>query len=140
METFFIVRSLSYGMIPQEDKVRVNARIPRPLYDIICSRYDTIAQAIHSGLELLISQDDTNVHTPDIREHTQAQADIQELTARLGERERVIAILQADLDKAGQREEDLKQMHNNYFLQVQTLINQKAIEAPGNKKQWWKFW
>jgi len=27
-------------------------------------------------------------------------------------------------------------MHNNYFLQVQTLINQKAIEAPGAKKLW----
>jgi hypothetical protein len=26
-------------------------------------------------------------------------------------------------------------MHNNYFLQVQTLINQKAIEAPGEKKR-----
>ncbi len=26
-------------------------------------------------------------------------------------------------------------MHNNYFLQVQTLINQKAIEAPGEKKE-----
>jgi hypothetical protein len=25
--------------------------------------------------------------------------------------------------------------YNNYFLQVQTLINQKAIEAPGEKKK-----
>lgn len=36
--------------------------------------------------------------------------------------------------------EDLKAVYNNYFLQVQTLINQKAIEAPGNKKKWYKFW
>ena len=34
------------------------------------------------------------------------------------------------LEKASQREDDLKQMHNNYFLQVQTLINQKAIGSP----------
>jgi len=48
--------------------------------------------------------------------------------------------LKAELEKSSQREEDLKQMHNNYFLQVQTLINQKAIEAPGAKKKWWQFW
>ena len=29
---------------------------------------------------------------------------------------------------------------NNYMLQMQTLINQKAIEAPGAKKPWWRFW
>ena len=26
------------------------------------------------------------------------------------------------------------------MMQVQTLINQKAIEAPGAKKPWWRFW
>jgi hypothetical protein len=36
--------------------------------------------------------------------------------------------------------EDLKSMHNNYMLQMQTLINQKAIEAPGARKAWWRFW
>ena len=36
--------------------------------------------------------------------------------------------------------EDLKAIHNNYMLQMQTLINQKAIEAPGAKKPWWRFW
>lgn len=34
----------------------------------------------------------------------------------------------------------LNSVHNKYMLQVQTLINQKAIEAPGTKKPWWKFW
>jgi hypothetical protein len=28
-----------------------------------------------------------------------------------------------------------RQMHNNYMLEMQTLINQKAIEAPGTKKK-----
>jgi uncharacterized coiled-coil DUF342 family protein len=50
------------------------------------------------------------------------------------------ATLKAELDKSSQREEDLKSMHNNYMLQMQTLINQKAIEAPGAKKPWWRFW
>ena len=36
--------------------------------------------------------------------------------------------------------EDYKKMHNNYMLQVQTILNQKAIEAPGTQKPWWRFW
>jgi hypothetical protein len=37
--------------------------------------------------------------------------------------------------------EDLKITYANYFSQVQTLINQKAIEALGEKKKaFWKFW
>ena len=32
-----------------------------------------------------------------------------------------------------------QEMHRNYMLQVQTLINQKAIDV-GNKKPWWKIW
>jgi chromosome segregation ATPase len=50
------------------------------------------------------------------------------------------ATLKAEIEKASQREEDLKSVHNNYMLQMQTLINQKAIESPGAKKPWWRFW
>jgi len=31
-------------------------------------------------------------------------------------------------------------MYNNYTFQMQTSINQKAIEAPGAKRPWWRFW
>jgi FtsZ-binding cell division protein ZapB len=48
--------------------------------------------------------------------------------------------LKKELENASQREQDLKSMHNNYMMQMQTLINQKAIEAPGAKKPWWRFW
>jgi hypothetical protein len=33
-----------------------------------------------------------------------------------------------------------QETHRNYMVQMQTLINQKAIEAPGAKKPWWQFW
>ena len=36
--------------------------------------------------------------------------------------------------------EDTKELHRNYMLQMQTLITQKQIEAPGAKKPWWRFW
>ncbi len=53
-----------------------------------------------------------------------------QLRAKSEELERHNSILKAELDKAAQDKENLKQMHNNYFLQVQTLINKKALEAP----------
>jgi hypothetical protein len=70
---------------------------------------------------------------PDLSEFARLQARSEELQAHN-------ETLKTDLEKASQDKEDLKQMHNNYFLQVQTLINQKAIEAPGKNKKWWKFW
>lgn len=62
------------------------------------------------------------------------------MQARVEELKDYNETLQKELDNAGQREQDLKEKHRNYMLQVQTLINQKAIEAPGTKKAWWKFW
>jgi dynactin complex subunit len=69
------------------------------------------------------------------------------LQAILLEKERQIEELQnhnstltKELDRASLREDDLKTMFNNHVMQVQTLINQKAIEAPGAKKPWWRFW
>jgi len=48
--------------------------------------------------------------------------------------------LKEELNNASQDKEGLKTTSNNYFLQVQSLINQKALEAPGNKRPWYKFW
>jgi chromosome segregation ATPase len=68
-------------------------------------------------------------------------SELAQLQARYEEIKEHNLTLKAELEKAGQREEDLKKVHNNYMLQVQTLINQKAIEAPGaQKKPWYKFW
>jgi len=64
---------------------------------------------------------------PDLVEFAQIQAMYEGLQEIIREKDKSIERLENDLNKAGQREEDLKKMHNNYFLQVQTLINQKAI-------------
>lgn len=39
------------------------------------------------------------------------------------------------MDKAEPDKEGLKATYNDYFMQVQTLINQKVIEIPGEKKR-----
>lgn len=67
-------------------------------------------------------------------------SELAQLRARSEELEKHNETLIKELDKAERDKEDLKTTYNNYFLQVQTLINQKAIEAPGAKKPWWRFW
>lgn len=74
---------------------------------------------------------------PDLVTFAQLQARYEGLQEIIKEKEKSIERLENDLTKAGQREEDLKQLHNNYFLQIQTLINQKAIGSPkeANRKK-----
>lgn len=67
---------------------------------------------------------------PDPVTFAQLQARYEGLQEIIKEKEKSIERLENDLNKAGEREEDLKQMHNNYMLQVQSLINQKAIGSP----------
>jgi FtsZ-binding cell division protein ZapB len=74
-------------------------------------------------------------------------AELIELRARSAELERHNETLKTELTKAERDKEDLKtahnnlqQTHNNYMAQMQTLITQKAIEAPGTKRPWWRFW
>jgi chromosome segregation ATPase len=142
-----------------EDKIRVSARIPKELYDVCLQRYDNITSAINAGLELLSSQgeDKTKTNEDNLKtsedigrqnederqtsedsssrnnEDSNRKGDIQELKARLEEKDRHIESLKSGLD-------NLRSVHNNYMVQVQTLINQKAIEAPGARKPWWKIW
>lgn len=81
--------------------------------------------AIIGGLECLILKD---------KQKTKEGTDKTEiLQARNEELERHIETLKKEL-------EDLNSMQNNYMLQMQNLINQKSIEAPGAKKPWWRFW
>jgi molecular chaperone GrpE (heat shock protein) len=134
-----------------EDKIRVSARISKEVYDICLQRYDNITNAINTGLELLRAQgedekknnEDKSQLNEDIRRHgedkrhtsedSSGEGEILELKARVDEKERHIDSLKSELD-------NLRSVHNNYMLQMQTLINQKAIEAPGAKKSWWRFW
>lgn len=133
-----------------DEKVKVSIRIPNSTLESVRQiGYTSTTEAILEGLELLIKTKECQT-TPDecrtVPDNSQTvpdsaiNSDFQELRARLEEKDILINTLQKELDKAGQREDDLKETHRNYMLQMQTLINQKAIEAPGAKKPWWQFW
>jgi hypothetical protein len=61
------------------------------------------------------------------------KARIEEKDKQIEEKERHIETLKRDLDNS-------QETHRNYMMQIQTLITQKQIEAPGSKKPWWRFW
>ena len=125
---------LSYYVLFMPDEFKkVSARIPLPLIEKLEDMgISNQTEAIIKGLERLISEDSekSGRDTENTRENNNKTAVLQ---ARIDE-------LQAHNETLKKELEDIKAMHNNYFLQVQTLINQKAIEAPGNKKKWYKFW
>ncbi len=112
--------------------------------------YTSPTTAINKGLELLIesitedlqrtysgrTEDDIGHMEDEAEDNVGHAVDVTEnavLRARLEELEKHNGTLKKELEIS-------QETHRNYMMQVQTLINQKAIEAPGNKKPWYKFW
>jgi hypothetical protein len=64
-----------------------------------------------------------------------------ELRAQVKAQQEHIETLKIELDRANKNADDIKGMYDKHVLQVQTLINQQAIEAPGaKKKRFWEIW
>ncbi len=141
---------------------KVGAWIPHDLYDNLSNlgyfvrsgetgtnQTDTIIE----GLQLLLDKISGGKSSPesstsgnkeetsgDSREIGELRAQVGELGARNEELERYNLTLKEELTQAHKDKDDIKTMFNNHVLQVQTLINQKAIESEKEKKKWWKRW
>jgi DNA repair exonuclease SbcCD ATPase subunit len=152
----------------QEEKRKISVWVPDILYDnVLQAGYTSPTQAVIQGFELLIqaqgeeSPEAIRGQMQAIRGQMQAEIDtlkneierlnsvlkeapkpveLIELRVRSAEIERHNETLKKELEKAGQDKEAIQNLYNNYMLQMQTLINQKAIEVPGAKKPWWRFW
>jgi hypothetical protein len=72
---------------------------------------------------------------PDLAEFSRMQARSEEL-------EKHNYTLKGELEKAHLDKDNIRNLYDNYMRQMQTLIQQKAIEAPDaeKKKPWYKFW
>lgn len=116
-----------------QNQKKIQCWIPLETWDKIeALGYSTTAAAATAAFNKLLEDP---VNNPEISQ------DIPILKARLEEKDKLIETMKAEIEKAERDKEDLKNTYNNYFLQVQTLINQKAIEAPGEKKKpFWMFW
>lgn len=116
----------------KRNQKKVQAWVSMSLWDkVVAFGYKNTTDAVTKGLEKLLM--DSNMNPNESNEIHETRALLDELKAHN-------ETLKKDLDQARQDKEDLKKTFDNYMVQVQTLINQKAIEAPGAKKPWWRFW
>jgi len=118
---FLAVICLSYFMPTMpEEKIRVNARIPKSLYDFVCSKYDNISQAINIGLENLKKSKTEDCHTP---ADSSTQDDIN-------------PVVHTDIQALTERTEEQKARIEEYKAHVQTLnteitrLQNLIMEAP----------
>lgn len=109
-------------------------------WEYLEGNWEKMGNQLEEAQRQIKSLDEKLKIAPDPVEFAQLRTRYEEKDKQIEEKNRYIETLKKELDKAEQDKEDLKTIYNNYFLQIQTLINQKAIEAPGNKKLWWKFW
>jgi hypothetical protein len=137
--------------MPEERKRsgrKVNAWIPDDLYSKVDDlKYRTWTEAIVSGLEHLVEstksgQSEVQNQNNEVQKSTKQSTldDSKVLRVQLIEMQEHIETLKLDLDRSNKNADDIKEMYTNHVLQVQSLINQKGIEAPGVKKPWWRFW
>jgi len=80
--------------------------------------------------------DDTEVQKVQLEN----DGELRELRVQVREQREHIETLKGELEKAHLDKDNIRNLYDNYMRQMQTLIQQKAIEAPGEKKRWWKFW
>jgi hypothetical protein len=137
-----------------DSKITACAKVPKELYDFSIQKYTKISIAIIAGLELLRDKDSiqNNVQNQNsilnsipnrsdsIRDE-QAQSKGNSILKDENERlQEINEILLANIEELKKDKDTIQNLYNNYMMQMQTLINQKAIEAPGSKRPWWRFW
>lgn len=124
-------------MTAQEEKIRVNARIPKSLYDWVNSEYDNISQAIIEGLEKLKESktNELSYNCKDvIREHTTVIQD--DIPGVIQEPNVMQPVIQDGIHILKPLMKDQNRMIEDYKAQVQALnseitrLKTIVMEAP----------
>ncbi len=137
-----------------DSKITACAKVPKELYDFSIQKYTKISVAIIAGLELLRDKDSIQngvqnqnsilnsiPNQSDSIHDGEAQSERTSILNAEKERlQEINEILLANIEELKKDKDTIQNLYNNYMLQMQTLINQKSIESPGAKKQWWRFW
>lgn len=141
-----------------EIKKRLNIAIPMELYTKVTEKYG-ITEAIVEGLNLLL---EPKKPEHDITQSNTLQSRINELQEQVTDKNRQNEIRVKELQSYNEilvkeyqvqiqelyaqlhtKDAQIEKINENMQAQaihLQTLLNQKAIEAPGAKKPWWRFW
>lgn len=135
-----------------EEKKRVTVAIPLQLHNELIDRGFGVTEGIIKGLELLLEpRKETDQTTQDNTASSFNQELLSSLQARITGLEEQIKVKDSQLEskdaqmdsRVSSLEEQLRvkdsQLEKQAF-HIQTMLTQKAIEAPGAKKPWWRFW
>ena len=120
-----------------EPAKKVNIRVPAQLYYKIERSEMTVTEAIVKGLELLFKEDD-GLNINNIIEMKDGQ--LMGLQERIDSLERQLEIKDNQIDKLNGNIHELSDTMKAQAVHLQTVLSQKAIEEPGAKRPWWRFW
>ena len=153
-----------------QEKIHVGARVPKDIIDKCVQKYGNMTNAINASLELLIKQmenetDDKCQQTENTCQQNENNTELIELKIRMEEKDirlkelyeqiKTKDILQEarindllgqlkvkdkQLEKKDSQMENLTNTMQSQAINIHDMLNQKAIEAPGAKKPFWKFW
>jgi hypothetical protein len=132
-----------------ESKVPITIRIPASLYN-------TLVKAVSGGLYtsqtacVIIALEQALNPDPQVtasNQQNESNVAIQLMAQQLQDKEIRVLDLQAHTDTMRTEIDSLvnqlmakdRQLEAQ-AIHLQTVLNQKAIEAPGTKKRWWQFW
>jgi CII-binding regulator of phage lambda lysogenization HflD len=158
MAAYSCTNNVYYAVIMHhmtEDKKRVTVAIPLELHTKLLDEGYGVTEAIIEGLELLLNKSESN--TPESSNslspelvislkdrieslEEQLKAKDSQLENKDVQMEDRVKSLEDQLKTKDSQIEKLTENMQAQSVHIQTLINQKAIEAPGAKKPWWRFW
>jgi hypothetical protein len=143
----------AYVMPNEEDKVRVNGRVPQELYADICKYYANITTAINDALELL-RQEKTgqlhkdcskNMHNDESSIRAQLDATLMQLEAFRMQLDAANTQIEFLKEQIGVKDSLIEKQTFNIqsLIQKNSRLNVKLLpEAQEAKKvkPWWQFW
>jgi uncharacterized protein (DUF3084 family) len=142
----------AYIMPNEEDKVRVNGRVPQELYAEICKYYANITTAINDAFELLRQEKTGQLHKDC---SNNMQNDANSIQAQLDATRMQLEAFHMQLDAANTQIEFLKEQigvkdsliekqafHIQSLIQENSRLNIKLLPEVQEvkKKPFWKFW
>jgi len=135
--------------MPNEDKVAITIRIPASLYEMLVKavskgEYTSQTACVTIALEQALKPD---LQVSASNQQNESNIAIQLIAQQLEDKEIRVLDLQAHNDTMKKEIDSFKdqliakdRQLEAQAIHLQTVLNQKAIEAPGSKKRWWQFW
>jgi hypothetical protein len=122
-----------------EEKRRVNAAIDKSLYDNVMKIGYTISEAITLGFQKLLDTPEEDYNKQENLNPLNSEL-IKSLQNHISSLENQLKVKDQQIENKDQEIINLTETIQKQVVNIYNLSNQKAIEAPGAKKPWWRFW